>query len=43
VNGILQLVRAVLRKAASEWEWLNRTPSFRFLKEPKRAGAILNP
>lgn len=36
VNRILQLVRAVLRKAALEWEWLNRVPSFRFLKEPKR-------
>jgi hypothetical protein len=36
VNRVLQLVRAVLRKAALEWEWLDRVPSFRFLKEPKR-------
>lgn len=36
VNRILQLVRAILRKAAHEWEWIDRVPAFRFLKEPKR-------
>ena len=36
VNRILQLVRAVLRRAAYEWEWMERAPRFRFLKEPKR-------
>lgn len=36
VNRILQLVRAVLRRAVYEWEWLDRAPRFRFLKEPKR-------
>jgi integrase len=36
VNRVLQLVRVVLCKAALEWEWLDRVPSFRFLKEPKR-------
>ncbi len=34
VNRILEVVRAVLRKAANEWEWIDRAPSFRFLKEP---------
>jgi len=36
VNRVVQLIRAILRKAANEWEWLDRLPSFRFLKEPSR-------
>jgi len=36
VNRILQVVRAILRRAVYEWEWLDRAPRFRFLKEPKR-------
>ena len=36
VNRIMEVVRAVLRKAANEWEWIERVPSFRFLKEPTR-------
>ncbi|TAN51299.1 MAG: site-specific integrase [Methylococcaceae bacterium] len=36
VNRTLALVRAVLRKAAHEWEWLDRTPKVRLLPEPKR-------
>lgn len=36
VNRIMEVVRAVLRKAANEWEWIDRVPSFRFLKEPTR-------
>lgn len=36
VNRVLEVVRAILRKAANEWEWLDRVPSFRFLKEPTR-------
>jgi len=36
VNRVVQIVRAVLRKAANEWEWLDRVPSFRLLREPKR-------
>ncbi len=36
VNRVMEVVRAILRKAANEWEWLNRVPSFRFLKEPTR-------
>ena len=36
VNRTLEVVRAVLRKAASEWEWLDRVPKVRMLPEPKR-------
>ncbi len=36
VNRILSLVRAILRKCARDWEWLDRAPSVRLLKEPTR-------
>jgi integrase len=36
VNRMLELVRAVLRKCVNEWEWLERAPSMRMLKEPTR-------
>jgi integrase len=36
VNRVLEVVRAILRKAANEWEWLDRAPYFRMLPEPKR-------
>ena len=36
VNRMLEVVRAVLRKACNEWEWLDRVPHFRMLKEPTR-------
>lgn len=36
VNRYLALVRGVLRKAAQEWEWLDRYPKFRKLPEPRR-------
>ncbi|MBN8759493.1 MAG: integrase [Thiobacillus sp. 65-69] len=36
VNRVLEVVRAILRKAANEWEWLDRVPYFRMLPEPKR-------
>jgi integrase len=36
VNRTLEVVRAVLRKAANEWEWLDRVPKVRMLPEPKR-------
>ncbi|MES2491109.1 MAG: site-specific integrase [Pseudomonadota bacterium] len=34
VNRRLELLRAILRKAVNEWEWLDRMPKMRFLKEP---------
>ena len=36
VNRTLELLRAILRKAVNEWEWLDRTPHVRMLKEPTR-------
>lgn len=35
VNRTLALVRAVLRAAVREWEWLDRAPTVRPLPEPK--------
>ena len=36
VNRMLALVRAILRKCVNEWEWLERAPQIRMLKEPIR-------
>lgn len=36
VNRTMEIVRAVLRKAAFDWEWLDRVPKVRMLPEPKR-------
>lgn len=36
VNRTMEVVRAVLRKAAHEWEWLDRALSIRMLPEPNR-------
>lgn len=36
VNRTMEVVRAVLRRAANEWEWLERVPRVRMLPEPKR-------
>jgi integrase len=35
VNRTLALLRAVLRTAAHDWEWLDRAPRVRLLPEPK--------
>lgn len=35
VNRVLEVVRAILRKACNEWEWIDRVPSVRMLPEPK--------
>lgn len=35
VNRRIELLRAILRKACADWEWLDRVPRIRFLKEPK--------
>lgn len=35
VNRMLALVRAILRRAALEWEWIDRYPKVSLLKEPK--------
>lgn len=36
VNRMLEVARAVLRRAASEWEWIDRAPSVRMLVVPKK-------
>ena len=36
VNRTMEIVRAVLRRAANEWDWLDRVPRVRMLPEPKR-------
>ncbi len=36
VNRVLALVRAILRRCAGEWEWLDKAPTIRLLKEPRR-------
>ena len=36
VNRTLALVRAILRQCVNEWEWLERPPQVRMLREPTR-------
>jgi len=36
VNRLLQVLRAVLRKAERDWDWLNKAPLITLFKEPKR-------
>ena len=36
VNRLMEVVRAILNKATKEWEWLDRAPHVRMLREPKR-------
>lgn len=36
VNRVLALLRAVLRRCVNDWEWLDRMPKVRMLREPKR-------
>lgn len=36
VNRTLEVLRAVLRRAADEWEWIGKAPKIRMLPEPKR-------
>lgn len=34
VNRRLELLRSILRKAVNDWEWIDRMPKMRMLKEP---------
>lgn len=36
VNRVLALLRAILRRCARDWEWLDQSPAVRLLKEPPR-------
>lgn len=42
VNRMLALLRAILRKCAREWEWVDRVPAVRMLKEPTRRVRFLS-
>lgn len=43
VNRYLALIRAVLRAARDEWEWIERVPRIRMLREPRRRVRWLRP
>ena len=36
VNRSLEVLRAILRRCVNDWEWLDRAPQVRMLKEPTR-------
>lgn len=36
VNRMLALLRSILRKAALEWEWIDKVPKIKLLPEPKK-------
>ena len=36
VNRTMEVLRAILRKCVNEWEWLDKAPQVRMLKEPTR-------
>jgi integrase len=36
VNRMMEVIRAILNKCVKEWEWIDRAPYMRMLKEPKR-------
>jgi integrase len=36
VNRLLEVLRAILRKCVNQWEWLDRAPQVRMLKESPR-------
>ena len=36
VNRTMEVIRSILRKAANEWDWIDRAPAVRMLREPKR-------
>ena len=42
-NRYLSLIRAILRRAANEWEWIDKAPFLRQYPEPKRRIRWLKP
>ena len=36
VNRVLEVLRAILRRCVEEWEWIDKAPKIRMLKEPTR-------
>lgn len=43
VNRHLALIRAILRRACHEWEWIDKVPRIRLYPEPKRRVRWLTP
>jgi len=43
VNRMLAVIRAILRRAALDWEWLEKLPRIKLLPEPKRRIRWLSP
>lgn len=42
-NRYVALIRAILRKAEREWEWIDRAPAFRTYREPQRRISWVTP
>ena len=42
-NRAIALIRAILRRAEQEWEWLERAPNIKMYKEPKRRVRWITP
>lgn len=42
-NRYLAMIRSILRRAAFEWEWIDRVPLIRLHKEPKRRVRWISP
>lgn len=42
-NRYLALIRAILRKACLEWEWIDKAPQVKLYKEPKRRVRWITP
>ncbi len=42
-NRIIALIRAILRRATYEWDWLDKAPTLRMYPEPKRRVRWLTP
>lgn len=43
VNRYLAMIRSILRMACDHWEWIQRVPRIRMLREPKRRVRWLKP
>jgi len=42
-NRVLALIRSILRKAALDWEWIDKAPVVKLYREPKRRVRYLTP
>jgi len=42
VNRMLEVLRAILKAAVDDWEWIDRAPKVRMLPEPKRRVRWIN-